>query len=233
MHSVSARPGSWLPLGLLLALVFALLGCDRSGGRGAGASATDTGSASREDSAAARPTATRDGTWVVQGEGTAELVRIELRAGKATIRYGERSLVGEPAGPKRRYHAEGSSELRVEVKDGGDKLKLKDAQERLLWKVKLDTDKVKLSDSEEGEAKLSLKAKDEPGEFKVKRGEEEIGKVTFEPSTRRVKVKDATGAERFRAEASEGSAAYGVLLATEIPEEQRYIIMAELLARGR
>jgi hypothetical protein len=219
---------------LSLLLVLLLLGCgrDQAAPSGGGPAAAASGTAKAGDTGSAGSGVVGDGSWVIQGEGSAELVRIELRAGTATIRYGSRVLVGTPAGGKRRYAEQGASGVSFEVKDQGDKLKLKDAQGLLLWKVKLDADKVKFADSEEGEAKLSIKAKD-AGELKVKRGEQEIGKVTYDAAARRVKVKDAEGKELARAEASELSALFALMLMDEIPVPQRYILMAELGARGR
>ena len=60
----------------------------------------------------------------------------------------------------------------------------------------------------------------------------EIGKVNFYPDRQRIKVKDASDAERFDSNTSTYSALYGVILMDTIPETQRYIIMAELLSRN-
>jgi hypothetical protein len=47
-----------------------------------------------------------------------------------------------------------------------------------------------------------------------------------------VKVKDAADTELFQIDADRLSIAYGVLLLKDIPQTERSIIMAELLARG-
>ena len=46
-------------------------------------------------------------------------------------------------------------------------------------------------------------------------------------------IKDAAGNERFVVDGSRRSAAWAVLLLEGIPEEQRGILLAELMARGR
>ena len=198
----------------LLVLFFAAVGCkatqDDAGDDKAPNASTAQGSIRAE---------TADGT---------EAVRIELGA-VTTIHFGGKTIVGRSKGDKRRYEMDG--QLVAVAKSDGDKIKLKDDAGKLLWKIKLTDDKIKVSDNEENEGAYSLKPKGD--DVKVKKGEDEIGKVKFYADEGRIKVKDGKDAEQFKAKTDKASSMWGVLLMSDIPEAQRFIVMAEIGARGR
>ena len=101
----------------------------------------------------------------------------------------------------------------------------------LLWKVKLYEDKIKISDNEENQNPYTIKT-GYPDKAKLEAADDsELGVVRF--AEQRSKVKDAGGDERFVIDGGRRSAAWAVLLLEGIPEEQRGILLAELLARGR
>jgi hypothetical protein len=131
---------------------------------------------------------------------------------------------------KRKYEMEGGKVI-AEVKADEDAFKLRSIDGKLLWKVKLDPDKIKISDNEENQNPYELKMRDD--DVKVEENQTELGKVNFYSDRAKVKVKDAGGAELFESNTDQRSVAYGVLLMSRIPDTERYIIMAELLARGR
>jgi hypothetical protein len=131
---------------------------------------------------------------------------------------------------KRKYELEGGKVI-AEVKADEDAFKLRTIDGRLLWKVKLTPDKIKISDNEENQNPYELKMRDD--DVKVEENQTELGKVNFYSDRAKVKVKDASGKEMFESNTDQRSVAYGVLLMSRIPDTERYIIMAELLARGR
>jgi hypothetical protein len=146
-------------------------------------------------------------------EGTPNVLRGEMR----------------PNG-KRKYEMEGGMVL-AEVKSDADAFKLRTQDGRLLWKIKLGDGSVKISNNEENTNAFKLKSDGE--RVKVEDGTEtEIGKATWQADKKRVKVKDAADTELFQIDADRLSIAYGVLLLKDIPQTERSIIMAELLARG-
>jgi hypothetical protein len=141
-----------------------------------------------------------------------------------------RVLRGEaPDGDKRKYRLDGR--VIVEVKHDADAFKVRAPDGRLLWKVKLDARKVKISNHEDGRDPVEIAASADG--YKVKRGEQKLGEVKVQTGRGRVKVKDAAERERFEASTAHQSAAFGVLLVTAIPEIERVVIMAELLGRDR
>jgi hypothetical protein len=131
---------------------------------------------------------------------------------------------------KRKYEMEGGKVI-AEVKADEDAFKLRTIDGKLLWKVKLAPDKIKISDNEENQNPYELKMRDD--DVKVEENDAEIGKVNFYSDRARVKVKDAGGKEMFESNTDQRSVAFGVLLMSRIPDTERYIIMAELLSRGR
>jgi len=111
-------------------------------------------------------------------------------------------------GEKNKYQdAQGTGIAETKAKDAeGFKIRTPDGQ-TLLWKVKLDAVKVKVSDNEENKNPYELKKKD--GKIKISRNNIEIanlkGITTFSEAAMHL---------------------------TDIPKEQRYILVAELLMRG-
>ncbi len=119
----------------------------------------------------------------------------------------------------------------AEVKSDDDAIKLRTQDGRLLWKIKLGDGSVKISNNEENANPFRLKL--DGDRVKVEDASEtELGKATYDAERKRVKVKDAAGAELFQVDAERPSIAYGVLLLTPIPQTERAIIMAELFSRG-
>ncbi|MEO8036198.1 MAG: hypothetical protein ABI837_17310 [Acidobacteriota bacterium] len=144
---------------------------------------------------------------------------IEIRAGGTVLR-GEQKSTG-----KRKYSS--GSATAFEVKPGDSGFKLRTADGKLRWKVKITPEKIKISDNEENNNPFELKMKEGDRVKIVAPGERELGSV------RGSSVQDPDRKELFRAEGGSSSAAYGVLLMDAIPETERYILVAELLAREK
>jgi hypothetical protein len=167
---------------------------------------------------------TPDGKEAVQFKLRGDDIKIEFHSG------GEQKVLRlkTESRKKRKYELEGGEiAALVKAKDYG--FKVFDTQERLLWKVKIYDDKIKISDNEENKNPYELKLGQDG--LKVK-GQVHIGKVNFYPEKPKVKVKDAWDREVFDSKTRRFSAMFGVLLLDKIPEAQRYIIMAEILLRG-
>jgi hypothetical protein len=153
-------------------------------------------------------------------------VKIEIGAeGSAKTMRGELRETG-----KRKYEMEGGAAV-AEVKPDDDAFKVRTPDGKLLWKVKLADDKIKISDNEENQNPYELKFKEE--KIKVEENQKPLGEVKFYADRGKVKVSDASDKDLFESNTTRRSAAYGVLLMSRIPENERYIIMAELLARGK
>lgn len=141
-------------------------------------------------------------------------------------------LIGEPAGEKRKYRRGAGGPAICEVKPGDAGFKLRTTDGKLLWKVKLAEDKIKVSDNEENANPYSIKTKYPDKAKVVDASEKELAEVRFGPD--RTKVKGADGAELWVTESPRRrSVSFGVLVLERIPEEHRAILMAEILARRR
>lgn len=149
------------------------------------------------------------------------------------IDLGSYHLVGKAKGEKRYYHRKDNGTAVIEVKSGDGSFKLKTPDDKLLWKVKLDERKLKVADNEEN-AKPYVVKTDDAAKAKVEDASEQaLGEVKLDDAKGRHKLKDAKGAERYTVDNAKRSWSFGVLLIDKIPEEQRLVIVAELLARGR
>jgi len=182
---------------------------------------------------AAPPAAPDPNTVVVRSAGGSKSFTVVEKGNalEVVLPNGDR-LVGDPSGEKRKYRrASGGAQL-FEVKAGDGGFKLRTADGKLLWKVKIAEDKIKVSDNEENQNPWSLKTKYEDKVKVVDASEKDVAEVRFYPD--KTKVKSAAGVELFECSSPRRrSAAFGVLALDRIPEEHRAILMAEILARRR
>lgn len=144
----------------------------------------------------------------------------------------ERELFGEPRDSGKRKYTLGDGPVLYEIKPGDDQgFKLRAPDGSLRWKVKVTPEKIKISDNEENERPFELKVR-EPNRVKVfAPGDRELGNVRYAPG--QIEVETAGGRVIFTTDSPKPSGAYGVLLLEGIPERERYILVAELLSRGR
>lgn len=150
--------------------------------------------------------------------------------GDPKIEFAGKVIRSETKNDKRKYTLEGGSQVaEVKIKDSeGFKVRTNDG--KLLWKIKISADKIKISDNEENQNAFELKKKDDGS--KIERNETKLGEVKFYKDRQKVKVKDEADKEIFDSNTDKYSQAFGVLALDEIPEELRFIIFAELLARS-
>jgi hypothetical protein len=148
--------------------------------------------------------------------------------GSIGLRYGGTTLTTQLLDGQRRYLQNGTVVFKVNLYDG--KVKLKSKSGAMQWQAKFRSGKVKVSDNTEGDNAIELKRKGK--DIKVAQGKRSLGKVKFYSKDKRIKVKGADGKTRFTGKKTGQSAAWGILLIDEIPEPQRYILMAEILAAG-
>jgi hypothetical protein len=147
----------------------------------------------------------------------------------------QHTLRGEERGSgKRKYQVDGGPVL-FEIKPDGDSdgFKLRKADGTLRWKVKITPEKIKISDNEQNANPFELKVREGDRVKVVGPGEKELGNVRFDRAASKTEVETAGGKTAFMAEGSKPSGAYGVLLLDSIPVHERYVLMAELLSRGR
>jgi hypothetical protein len=132
-------------------------------------------------------------------------------------------------GDKRKYAVK-SGDIVAEVKYKDDAFKVRKPDGTLLWKIKLYDDKVKISNNEENLNPFEIKLSDSE-KAKLKKDDAAIGEIKFNEKDKQVEF--TAGSKSYYVETDKLSLAYGVLLIDEIPENIRYIIAAELLAKGK
>jgi len=132
-------------------------------------------------------------------------------------------------GDKRKYAVK-SGDIVAEVKYKDDGFKVRKPDGTLLWKIKLYDDKVKISNNEENLNPYEIKLGDSD-KAKLKKNDETLGEIKLKTSDKKVEI--TGGAKSYYIETDKLSLAFGVFLIEEIPENIRFIIACELLAKGK
>jgi phage baseplate assembly protein gpV len=142
------------------------------------------------------------------------VIEVAPQGNDLTITYAGGVLHGRFKGEKRKYE-----ELEVKFGDEGG-FKVRTLAGKLLWKVKVTPEKIKVSDNEENKNPYELKIKD----AKVKvyaPGDRLLGEV-------RARGDHVDVGGKFRAAGTSADAFYGVELLDGIPPRERAVIFAEL-----
>lgn len=126
---------------------------------------------------------------------------------------------------KRKYYDQ-NDKMKYAVKYSDDGFKLRDENEELLWKIKID-DKIKIANNEEMTDAYKISRSDE-SKIKLKKDEEEVGAIRVSADSPFTTVKDKYSVHNF-----ENSLALGILLIEEIPNEQKFMICAEILKQQK
>lgn len=147
----------------------------------------------------------------------------------------KRALRGETKeSGKRKYSIDGGPVVfEVKPDDDSEGFKVRTPDGKLLWKVKMTPEKIKISDNEENNNPFELKMREGDRLKVVAPGDREVGNVRFDRAATKTEIESAGGVTKFMVDGSRPSRAYGVLLLDSIPEVQRYIIASEILSRGR
>lgn len=185
------------------------------------------------------PAATPPNASTVRGADGSEVLTINASGHGVEISFLEngtkRTLRGEDKeSGKRKYSVDGGPVLfEVKPDDDSEGFKLRGPDGKLLWKVKVTPEKIKISDNEENNNPFELKMREGDRLKVVAPGDREVGNVRFDRAVTKTEIESAGGVTKFKVDGSRPSRAYGVLLLDSIPEVQRYILLAEILTRGR
>ena len=179
------------------------------------------------------------GATVVRRADGSELVTLAEADDVVEISYVEagakHTLRGEERDSgKRKYQLDGGA-VAFEVKpdDDSDGFKLRTADGKLRWKVKVTPEKIKISDNEQNEHPFELKVREGDRVKVVAPGDKEVGNVRFDRAASKTEIETAGGKTAFVVAGAQPSGACGVLLLESIPMVERYILAAEILSRGR
>lgn len=164
-----------------------------------------------------------------------QLTGITEKGSTVTIAYTENGAEQELYGElrdngKRKYTLDDGPTL-YEIKPGDDGFKVRNADGSLRWKVKFYPDKIKISNNEENKDPYELKSRGGNRMKVVAPGDRELGNVRY--AAEKIDVENASGQVIFSKRSAAPSGAYGVLLLDAIPARERYILVAELLARAK
>ncbi|HVE70171.1 MAG TPA: hypothetical protein VNI54_02295 [Thermoanaerobaculia bacterium] len=205
-----------LPIALIVAL--SLIACERESVEETAPAPAPVSAAPVAASTAAAP--------------SMQVPAVTLDGDNIDIAFAGQTLRGEIRDSGKRKYSVAGGPVAWEVKPGDDGgFKLRTADGRLRWKVKVTPEKIKISDNEENKNPYELKVR-EGGRVKVfGPGEKELGNVRFANS--KIEVENAAGQKQFEIPATSASGAYGVLLFDAIPPQERAILIAEILSRGR
>lgn len=165
-----------------------------------------------------------DGAPLVKLSWNGDEVKVKDPQGETLIKG-----KGRDAGGRKYKRTDGVVIAKVNGDD--DSFKLKTESGALLWKVKNNGDKIKISANEDNAFADELKRKS-PTKWELSRSGRAIGKVVHYPDRKVIKVKDADGTERYRVRGEPFSPLYGVLAINGIRDAEAFIIMAEMWLRG-
>jgi hypothetical protein len=163
-----------------------------------------------------------------------QTLSLRLDGSHVEIVAGAQHLSGETKVEQRVYQDGGRvGPMVLDVKASEYGFKLRGLASELLWKVRFEPNKIKVSNNDENEHAWTIKL--EPGgEGKVRDPSEQVvGRVVRAEESGLSVVNDAGGKQVFAVRAGPHSIAYGVLLMHGIPETERRVILAELLALGK
>lgn len=185
------------------------------------------------------------------GDDKEEILVVKFNQASATTKL-EINLDGEHCELKARYDENHQNKLKykevigenekaliatVKYYEDGD-FKLVNPDDKLLWKVKVSYEKVKISDNEEGNNYFQIK-KNKKGKLKIyDQGEEEKNFGVIKYKDGKLKVKAVVGEEEKEdlystKDLGDNCFAPGVLMLNKIPAEERAIIVTELLRKGK
>jgi hypothetical protein len=245
----SFRIKSFAMIFLLAVTVFVILGCGGDTPKSGGNNEQAERSAQAEEEANAVRGKTFDDAESEQAENGEQTVVFNSPDGKALLtfkKYADHDKIAlndngtmrvfkgrsnKPGNFKYKETAADNSDkqLIAEVKRKSDSFKLFDDSDKLLWKVKINEDKVKISDNEENKNAFEI-VKSSPERSKIRdRKAKNIGDVKFYPDNGKLKVKNEQNEEVIITKDSKNVVAPGIVLFTEIPADLRAIIINELL----
>ncbi|TAF67027.1 MAG: hypothetical protein EAZ55_05015 [Cytophagales bacterium] len=171
---------------------------------------------------------TSENTYTIKDKNGATWVQIAINGDDLTVDIPNKiKLKGVKKDAEKTKYSDEKGTVVAEVKYKDESFKLRTPDGKLLWKVKLSGDKIKISNNEENENPYEIKKKDN-NNFKIEYQEKELGKTKFSNNVIDI---DGIGTD-LKVPARQNLFAYGVLLLYDIPETERYILLAELLKKG-
>lgn len=155
-----------------------------------------------------------------------ELAGISITANEIIIDAPQYGLTGIFKKEKRKYY-DATNLMKYAVKFSDDGFKLRDHNEELLWKVKLYDDKIKLANNEEMHNAYEVKLND-GGKIKLEQNESLLTELRINSEAEWFQVND-----QYLTKGMGLSLAPAILLMKELTDSEKFIVMAELKAKGK
>jgi len=169
--------------------------------------------------------AAHGGEWHATGDRT---VRVVLANEAATIDDGDRSLHGKLRMASRRYVlAQQTKGYVAKVKRRGLQVVVKDDEAKVTWTAHIYPDRIELTHDDKAWTVAALAV----DRAELRQGTTKVASVELGRDA--TQVYDAAGQLRFTARGPRPSAGWAVLLIDDIDLLQAYVLVTELLARGR
>ena len=162
-------------------------------------------------------------SYYINDVNNTSIGEIEIDGEEVNIRLQNSELFGIlKRADKRKYYNQ-ADEVSYTVKYSPDGFKLRDGNEALLWKVKMDEESIKIADNEEMQKAFKIKVYD--GEkIKLKREEKELAALRFGSENSFITIDDRYLVRNFGS-----SSAMGLFLIDELTDAEKVVLSAEVL----
>lgn len=171
-------------------------------------------------------TSTDASTFSITDANNALLAEVSISEQEITVSGKEVVLTGIVKKDKRKYYTS-SNAMEYAVKFSDDGFKLRDRNEQLLWKIKWYEDKIKIANNEEMGGAYEIKLREE-GKVKLEKNDALVTELRLTETEAVARVSDT-----YSVEGCGVSLAPAILLMPELKEYEKFIIMAEIRAKGR
>jgi hypothetical protein len=167
------------------------------------------------------------GGYTIKSASHAVLATLAISDNEIAIQAGETQLVGVAKRSDKRKYYNTSNQMIYAVKLDDDGFKLRNENEALLWKIKLYDDKLKIAANEEMTDAFEIKLRDQ-GKLKLEKNNQEFKTIRLSEGLGEYAIEN-----RYLITGFGTSLAAGILLLDDVKEQEKFIIMAELVKRGR
>ncbi|MBL3657255.1 hypothetical protein [Fulvivirga sediminis] len=163
-------------------------------------------------------------SYYIDSQENISMATINIDESDITLHVGDQTLLGElKRSDKRKYYNQADQHHYSVKYKGLEGFKLRNANEEILWKIKIKDGKISIANNEEMNNAFDIRLYDDK-RVKLKKGDEEIAAIRFDADNEFLKVGQQYFLRNFR-----HSMASGVLLIPGMNEVEKFVICAEIL----
>ncbi|MDN5203661.1 hypothetical protein QQ008_19890 [Fulvivirgaceae bacterium BMA10] len=178
-----------------------------------------------EVTAAGERTATK--YFYINSPNNEGLAEIRLEEGQTLIQTPDKQYFGLLKEDKRKYY-DAYDAVQFVIKYKEDGFKLRNHEENLLWKVKYKEGRIKIADNEEMTNAFEMKMK-EGGRIKIEQNDEEVLSLRLSSGNSDAK----RIGDKYLLRGFDASLTPAILMIDPLKETEKFILIAELLRRGK